>query len=117
MGGGGDRPKNHIPARFVTVVDRAQGCIKYFCLDQKGTLVYENGEPKLDKTEPFRPTSLTVCLPRTVSPAFTSPPPMPVVAPEIRVTEPPQIDESVSTLSDETYEYKFWGPDDDEFWM
>lgn len=118
MGGGGDRPKNHIPARFVTVVDKVSGYIKYFCLDHKGSLVYENGEPKLDHEEPFRPAGLTVCNPMPVSPIFT-PPPMPIVTPETRPVEPlPEAaDPMMMALSDETYEYRFWGPDDAEIWM
>lgn len=122
MGGGGDRPKNHIPARFVTVVDRASGYIKYFCLDQKGSLVYENGEPKLDHKEPFRPAGLTVC--QAPIPTFARSPvctsaPMPIVTTQARATalDPPEVSDTLMALSDETYEYRFWGPDDEDIWM
>jgi hypothetical protein len=51
---GGDRPRNHVPARYVTVIDRAEGCVKYFYLDAKGCLIFEQGVPKLCKCERFR---------------------------------------------------------------
>jgi hypothetical protein len=59
---GGDRPRNHIPARYVTVIDRVEGCVKYFFLDSKGCLVFEHGFPKLCKSVPL---------------GMSNPPPMP----------------------------------------
>jgi hypothetical protein len=50
---GGDRPRNHVPARYVTVIDRAEGCVKYFYLDAKGSLIFDNGLPRLCKVEPY----------------------------------------------------------------
>jgi hypothetical protein len=83
---GGDRPRNHVQAKYVTVIDRAEGCIKYFCLDSKGCLVFEDGFPKLCKTEPFL---------RSVPPP--PPPPEPESQPEPPVDlvfepEVPQLD-------------------------
>jgi hypothetical protein len=71
MGGGGDRPKNHIPARYVTVINRTEGCIKYFHLDSKGCLVYEQGLPKLCKIEPFAIPEPTVATPHPTCEAGT----------------------------------------------
>jgi hypothetical protein len=50
---GGDRPRNHVPARYVTVIDRAEGCVKFFYLDAKGCLIFDNGVPRLCKVEPY----------------------------------------------------------------
>jgi hypothetical protein len=42
-----------VPARYVTVIDRVEGCVKYFYLDAKGCLIFDNGMPRLCKTEPY----------------------------------------------------------------
>jgi hypothetical protein len=57
---GGDRPRNHVPARYVTVINRVTGFIQYFRLDAKGCLVLQNGIPVLCKTESYRPDSSPV---------------------------------------------------------
>lgn len=50
---GGNRPKNHISAKYVVVIDRKQGCIYYYALDKSGVLIYENGQPKLEYVLPY----------------------------------------------------------------
>lgn len=50
---GGNRPKNHISAKYVVVIDRRQGYIYYYALDKSGVLIYENGQPKLEQVLPY----------------------------------------------------------------
>ena len=50
---GGNRPKNHIAAKYVIVIDRRQGFIYYYALDKFGVLIYENGQPKLEYVVPY----------------------------------------------------------------
>lgn len=50
---GGNRPKNHVSAKYVIVIDRRQGFIYYYALDKSGVLIYENGQPKLECVLPY----------------------------------------------------------------
>jgi hypothetical protein len=66
---GGDRPKNHIPARYVTVINRDQGSVRYFGLDSKGSLILTNGVPLLCKTEDYRPHQIAPVDPAPLDPS------------------------------------------------
>jgi hypothetical protein len=70
---GGDRPRNHIAAKYVTVIDHHRRRIMYFCLDAKGRLIFEDGVPKMYKFEPFRDAAPVV--PPEPQPSAASPPP------------------------------------------
>ena len=45
---GGNRPRNHTPAKYVTVLDRRNGVINFYALDCHGSLIQINGMPKLE---------------------------------------------------------------------
>ena len=114
MGGGGNRPKNHIKAAYVTVTDRQRGYIQFFALDARGDLVFVKGIPQLIREEPYNQ-------PREQIPEVREPEPEPPAPdpPAARLTaDPPP--ETAPTLDwmdeeagfeEEAFVYDFRGPD------
>jgi hypothetical protein len=77
---GGDRPRNHITARFIVVCCKAESCFKYYLLDHEGKLVLNNGVPELVKVVP-----MTGNIPPSVSASY---PPSPIPEPVSSILPP-----------------------------
>ena len=121
MGGGGNRPKNHIQAAYVTVTDRQRGYIQFYQLDARGDLVFAEGVPRLIREEPYNQ-------PREQPPEVLQPeperepepvpePPAPELPARLTADPPPETAPTLdwmddeATFEEEPFAYDFNGPE------